>query len=314
MASLTGYSSEVLRWRVGDTSKPNPLFILIMNNIALESPLGSAHFKPDLVGSGFGSKDKRLFTDSAEYIVRNLLGRLSGQADMLLSDSTHALKIRIWSAYVWGLVPNGATALVGEDGTSGSTIISPRRNAVVRMLKYIGYDPDIVFIVTNSTTHTRASAYGTTDDDSRGGVSVTWDGRPLVHRYYHRIPGMAAIHVTSSAMTAAHEFGHAFSSYSNGFVTDLYVDGTNAFNRRNGRRPIPTRFCEYNGRIYNSDLTRDSLGYPSNWTSYHPELTDPARPALMDNYWLSSGSPLLSRHDKLTKAYVLDRIAAKVAR
>lgn len=305
------YSSEIIRWKSGDTSKPNPFFILVINNIALERPLGSNNFVADM--STGTSKDRALFAGVAEYIGQNIFGKMANQAESLLSASPHNGKIRFWSIYVWGLEPNGAPCLVGEDGTPGSTIIIPRRNAVVGMLAYIGLNPDIVFLVTKSRTHNRASAYGTTDDDARGGIPAAYDGRTITHRFYHTIPGMAAIHTRSTTMTAAHEFGHAFSSYTNGFATDLYVDGGVEFNRKVGR-PIPVNFATYQPVTYLSDKTRDSLGYAADWNSYHSELADPARPALMDNFWLASGGPMLSLHDKMTKAYILDRVAAKVSR
>lgn len=307
------FSAETIRWQSGDTGKPNPFFILVLNNIALERPLGSKNFFPDLVASGNSTADKGPFTTQAQYIYRNLFGNLPGQADKVLGLSPHAAKVKFHSVYVWGLQANGATALIGEDGTPGSTIISPRRSAVTAMLAYLGLDPDIVFIVSKSDTHDRASAYGTTDNDTLGGVPGTYDGRAIVQRYYHTIPGMAAMHITADAMTAAHEFGHAFSSYSNGFITDLYVDGAAEFNRKNGR-PIPGPFCSYNNHTFQSDITRDGLGYPANWVSYHSELADASRPALMDNYWLATGGPLTVQHDMLTRAYYLDRVAAKVGR
>jgi hypothetical protein len=77
-------------------------------------------------------------------------------------------------------------------------------------------------------------------------------------------------------------------------------------------RPIPDSFAEYHGVIYLSDKQRNSLGYdPDCPTTYHPELADPTHPALMDNYHEGG---MLSLHDKITKAYVMDRIAAKVSR
>ena len=168
-------------------------------------------------------------------------------------------------------------------------------------------------MVSNSPTNRRAAAYGTTDDDTRGGIDFTYDGRTLCHRFFHQIPGMAALHTTSSALTAAHEFGHAFSSYSNGFVTDLYVSGDAQFNRKTGR-PIPAEFCRYNGVAFASDPLRNGLGYPADWSSYHSQLDDPANPSVMDNFWFGQDNGMACRHDRLTKAYVLDRIAAKVSR
>lgn len=306
-------SAETIRWQIGDTAKINPFFILVLNNIALERPFGSNNFVPDLIAPGNSTTDKGPFTDQAEYIYQNLFGKLPGQADKILSDSPHAVKIKFWSIYVWGLGPNETTALIGEDGAPSSRIMIPRRDAIKRMLAHLALDPDIVFVVTKSPTHNRAAAYGTTDNDNLGGISATYDGRPMVHRYFHNIPGMAAMHTTSHGLTAAHEFGHAFSSYTNGFITDLYVDGDTQFNRKVGR-PIPDDFCNYNGITYHSDKTRGGLGYPGNWNSYHPELVDATHPALMDNFKSPNDRALTSLHDKLTKAYILDRVIAKVTR
>jgi len=169
--------------------------------------------------------------------------------------------------------------------------------------------------VSKSRTCTRSSALGTTDDDARGGISVKYDGGTITHRFYHKIPGMVAIHKNTADMTAAHEFSHAFSSYSNGFITDLYRDsdlychGTIVFNRKIGR-PIPDNFAIYNNINYLSDKTRDSLGY-GDLKSYNSELVDATVPALMDDYW---GAPITARHDRMTKAYIMDKVAAKVSR
>lgn len=298
-------------WQGGDATKPNPLFILILNNPALESPENSGSFMPDLPGDDPGHRP--LFDASARYIVDSLFGRLPGQAEKLLSDSPDAASIKVWSVFVPGLPPEAGNALVADYLIPGSSILAPRRDAVVDFLRRMDLDPDIVFVVSNSPTNRRAAAYGTTDDDSRGGVDFSYDGRTMSHRFFHLVPGMAAMHTTSSGLTAAHEFGHAFSSYSNGFVTDLYVSGDEQFNRKTGR-PIPAEFCRYNAMAFASDPLRNGLGYPGDWTSYHPELADPANPSVMDNFWWGQDNGMACRHDKLTKAYILDRIAAKVSR
>jgi hypothetical protein len=303
------FSSDIIRWKDGDTTKANPFFILVINNIALERPLGSKNFVADM---STGSKtEKRLFTKTAEYIKKNIFGEMPGQAEKLLADSPHSPKIKFWSMYVSDVAPNGDTSLVGEDSHPLSRYVLPRQDAVVAMLAGVGMNPDIVFLVTKSSTHNLAHARGTTDDDSRGGIATTYDGAPITHRFYHKIPGMVALHTDNNKMTAAHEFGHAFSSYTNGFITDLYRDGEPQFNRKVGR-PIPDSFAEYHGINYLTDKQRNSLGYdPECPTSYHPELADPTQPALMD-YYHKGG--MLSRHDRITKAYIMDRIVAKVSR
>jgi hypothetical protein len=308
------FSSEIIRWTDGDTAKPDPLFILVINNIALERPFGSGRFVRDM---GTDTKDDRKhFKATAEYIKKNLFGELPRQAEKLLADSPHCDKIRFWSMYLWGLPSNAATSFVGEFGLTNG-FLKPRRAAVVDMRASIGMNPDVVFIVSriSEKEYQRASALGTTDDDQRGGIATTFDGRTIVHRFYHKIPGMVAIHSNSRDMTAAHEFSHAFSSYSNGFITDLYRDndlychGTVLLNRKLGR-PIPREFARYNGKTYLSDKHRNGLGY-GDFKSYNSELTDRTAPALMDDYW---GNPLKARHDKMTKQFVMDRIAAKASR
>ena len=314
LETFTNFNAETIRWRVGDESKPDPFFILVLNNIAIERTEGSGNFVPDLIGSGLGSNDKKIFTDSAEYIFRSLFGKLSGQIDPMLSLSPHAPKVKFHSMYVFGLVANEATALMSEEMASGTNIAHPRRAAAVRMLNFIGVNPDVLFIVTNSPTHKRMSAYPALDDPARGGVTTTLDGAPFVHNYHHSIPGMATMHTSANAeLTAAHEFGHAFSSYPNAFVTDLYVDG-NAFLNRKVGRPIPGNFCEYAGATFATDVLRDGIGYPPNWSSFHSELIDKGSPALMDNYYLAPGGALASQHDTLTRKFMLDRLAAKVSR
>jgi len=252
-----------------------------------------------------------MFTDCAEYLFKSVFGKLPGQGDKLLARSPHAAKVRFHSMYVWGLVANGATALMGEETASGTGILNPRRDAISRMLKYMDVNPDVVFVVSNSPTHKRASAYPATDDTTRKGVQTSYQGSPFIHYHWHSVPGMAAIHATeSTALTGAHEFCHAFSSYPNAFITDLYVDGNAAFNRKVGR-PVPALFAEYAGSNYGTDV---DYPYPVGWQTYHGVREDANNPALMDNFWKGSPAPNACRNDSLTTAFLLDRLAAKVAR
>ena len=247
-------SLDIHRWSEGDTTKPNPFFILVINNFALERPIESNNFVADMATPA----KKPLFSKAAEYVKKNLFGELPGQAEKLLADSPHRAKIKFWSVFVSGATPNDASALVGEDRLLGSRYVLPRRDAVVRMMASIGLHPDIVFLVTNSPSHDQAHAWGTTDDDDRGGVRASYDGRTMYHRFYHTYPGTVALHTSNGKMTAAHEFGHAFSSYTNGFITDLYRDGDAQFNRKVGR-PIPNSFASYRGSTFKSDKTRAPL-------------------------------------------------------
>jgi hypothetical protein len=115
-------------------------------------------------------------------------------------------------------------------------------------------------------------------------------------------------------MTGLHEFGHAASSFTDGKVIDQYVDNTVGLNNKRAR-PIPAVFGTLDAVAFNTDMTRDGLGYPPAWLSYHPELTNPAVPSLMDNYWLAPGGvPEACRFDKLTRKYFFDRLTAKLSR
>ncbi len=321
------FSTDIVSWQDGDTTKPDPLFILVMNNIALERPLRSNHFVADM--STGSTSERKLFTKTAKGIKKNLFGQEPGQAEKLLADSPHSHKIKFWSMYVSGLAVGAASSLVGEH--SSDDVLTPRRDAVVSMLAYLGMNPDIVFLVTNSQRANRASSFPATDDDMRGGIATTYDGRKIYHRFYHKYPGMVAIHVDNTTMTPGHEFGHAFSSFTNGHMVDLYSDdsivakrkrrwpipGNFPFNRKSGR-PIPNKFANYADRVYLSAQKRfNSFGYEESGlkTSYHPEQpgsTD--EPALMDDYNSLTTQPELCLHDKITKAYIMDRIAAKVSR
>jgi hypothetical protein len=157
------------------------------------------------------------------------------------------------------------------------------------------------------------------DDTSSGGVAFTYDGAALTHWYETLVPGAVAIHCSATTLTALHEFGHASASATAGMVIDLYADTSagypNEINFKSGR-PIPATFATLNGITYASDTARDGLAYPASWTSYHGELIDATRPALMDQY---KNSPQLSeqiqcQHDRITRRFLIDRLAAKTSR
>ena len=180
----------------------------------------------------------------------------------------------------------------------------------------------MVFVIHGSTTHDRASAWFTTDNATGPSTAYTYDGVSRVHRHFPSIPGSAALplNMDQTGLTPLHEFGHGASDFDNGRVIDLYVDGVSGFaaNKKARTRsadPIPTNFANYNGTNSLSDKNRDGLGYPGTWTSFHPELADSAHPNLMDNYWLAAGgNPQVCRLDRLTSAWFVDRLRAKLGR
>ena len=297
--------------RAGDTTKQYPLTIAIIANPVLETPWNSGTFLHDPIIA-----DQAAFDASANYINTALFGGLPRQKEKLLGDpSLMGEDIRIVSIFAAGLPATDVNSLVAQDG-AGEILVARRANFVPFLATH-GLYVDVAYAVSKSETHTRASAWYTTDDDTRAGIPFTLDGMAFTHRYWPEIPGTVALHTTSDSLTAVHEFGHAFSSYTNGALTDLYVDSPPALNNQFGRPipPAPTPFRVYNNMSIAIDRVRDGLGYPEEWLSYHGELNAPAFPAIMDNYWLAaSGVPEDCEHDKITREFLLDRIRAKMSR
>ena len=299
--------------RPGDTRKPYPFTIAILANPALETPWNSGKFVVDPV-----TFDQPAFNAAADYISTSLFGGLPGQKERLLGDASIAgTDIRVVAVFVTGLSATEPNSLVAQDGVSNMLVA--RRANFLPFLATHGIYADVAYAVSQSATHNRASAWYTSDDDTRPGIPFTVDGVTYAHRYWSLIPGTVAIHTTSASLTAAHEFGHALSSYTNGSITDLYVDSPDALNNKLGR-PIPlppAPFRVYNGTVIDIDRTRDGLGYPAGWLSYHAELNAPAFPAIMDDYWMataSGGVPEDCEHDTITRRFLLDRIRAKMSR
>jgi len=221
-------------------------------------------------------------------------------------------KIRVVKVFLAGLPATNANALVAQYGVN---ISEPRRDKFANYLALFGITADVAFAVTASTTHNRAAAWYTTDDPSHGTVPYTLSSGAKSTSLFCKIPGTVGLPVSSSSMTALHEFGHAFSSFTEGAVTDQYVDSPPDLNVKHGR-PIPANFDTFNGTALASDPVRDGLGYDPTWVSYHPALTDPSVPSLMDNYWLAAApkTPVDCRFDTITAAFLRARLAAKLSR
>jgi len=221
-------------------------------------------------------------------------------------------KIRFVSVFHDNMPADPANTLAEE---LAPNIIMPVRNAIQPFLKRHDETADVAFVISDHPTHTRASAYATTDR-SGSSISYTFDGDRRVHGKYARIPGTAALHIALNQLTTLHEFGHAASDYSNGHITDLYDDaGTGTTFTINKKfkaaagDAVPDEFATYQRNSYLSDPSRDGLNYPADWTSYHPALIDAARPNLMDAY-----NSQRCRLDRLTYAWLRDRLSAKVNR
>ena len=291
--------------RPGDLGKTDPFTIAIVSNPALEQPWNSGRFVADSILSNPVG-----FTTCVQYVDAALFGLLPGQAEQLLSDP----RIRVISIWIFNADGDigDPFSFVAEDGTSNLAVA--RRDQLAAYMASLNIYADLVFAVTGSSTHTRATSWFTTDDNARRGVNFTLDGVSFSHRCYFTIPGTTALPVSASSLTALHEFQHAISSYQNGSVLDLYMDSQPALNIKRGR-PIPPDFSRYNGTTFATDPTRDGLGYPAGWLSYHCELIDSNYPSVMDDYWQAPGGiPERCRNDRITRQFILDRISAKMAR
>jgi hypothetical protein len=303
-------NAEIAVLRPGDTSKTTPFTIAIIANPALVRLKGSGTFVVDPVIA-----TKANFVACAAYVVQCLYGTLPGQSEQLLAAPAIAPNVRIISVFVTGLPAINTNSLVAEDNVSN--IAETRRTMFDPFLTTHapGEVADVAYAVTASPTHTGASAWFTTDDDTQPGIPFTIDGLRMFHRYARIIPGTVVLPVTSNSLTALHEFQHALSSYSNGSIVDLYVDDGPGFNSKAGR-PIPLQFANYNGTVYASDLYRDGIRYPPSWLSYHSDPHDSSNPVIMDDYWLGGGgaTPSICQNDKITRQFLQDRMIAKIGR
>lgn len=294
--------------RPGDTTKSNPFTIIIVSNPALEAPWNSGAFVVDPI-----TANQAAFDACAQYIDDALFGKLPSQSERFMADPTIEPNIRVISLFVSGLPAQDSNSLVAQDAVSNMLVA---RRAVFNAF-LAGFEinvADIVYAVSASISHSRASAWFTSDDDAGPGTSFTLDGATLSHRHFCLVPGTIALHSTTTSLTALHEFGHALSSYSNGAVVDLYVDSRDGLNNKRGR-PIPPNFAVHDGSVVATDPTRNGLSYPAAWQSYHPELVAPAFPALMDNYWAAHDHvPEHCEHDRITRQFLVDRLHAKLGR
>ena len=252
-------------------SKPNPFTICIVANPVLEAPWNSGQFIIDpIIGQ------LTMFQAAVSYIDAALFGLLAGEREKVLADPAIMPNVQLISLYDDGLSIDASSSLVAQDGVSDTLVA--RRNFFKPFLANYAIEADVAYAVSASSSHTRASAWFTSDDDTQAGVPFTLNGNPGFHRFYNLIPGTVAIHSTATSLTALHEFGHAVSSYSNGKILDLYVDSPVGFNNLLGR-PIPSNFCNYNAKSFASDPSRDSLGYPANGNPFTvPWSTQHARP------------------------------------
>jgi hypothetical protein len=212
-----------------------------------------------------------------------------------------------------------STALVGEVAPN---ILEPQRDRVNGFVSAYWERADVAYCISASSTHDRASAWFTTDEGPINAAGYAYDGTNRAHGLRAQIPGSIAqsTSMDTTGLTPIHEFGHAASDFDNGMVIDLYVDPTstgfvvNKKMRALATDPVPANFATALGNTYTADASRDGIGYPATWTSFHPALQVTARPNLMDNYWTAGANVLTCRLDGLTFDWMLRRVRAKANR
>jgi hypothetical protein len=307
---LAGPAQTVRLLQAGE-AKARPYTVVFIANPGIQAAVGSA-FTADPI-----------LTNRPGYhsVVGHSFRNLFGVAEDLLRQGNIDARMRLVSVFDSTRPADAANSLAHE--VPLSNIMETRRSVIAPFLSTFGIVADMVFVIHGSTTHTRASAWFTTDDATLAGTAYTFDGVAHTHRHFPRIPGSAAVPVSvdPTGLTIIHEFGHAASDFTNGKVIDLYTDGgdgtglvINKKFRTAASNPVPSDFAVYNEINFAADAARDGLGYPASWRSYQPVPTDSTRPNLMDNYWLAFDDPQLCRLDQLTYAWFCDRLNAKLVR
>jgi hypothetical protein len=186
--------------RPGDgTSKPNPFTIVILANPALEAPWNAGTFLVDPI-----TANEPTFDLCVQFTQDALFRTLPQQREILLGDPAITPHVRVVSLFVAGLLAEDANALVAQDGVRN--LLVARRSVVVPFLARYHLAADVVFAVSASPSHSRASAWFTSDDDAGPGTPFTLDGVTRYHRHNNLIPGTVAIHTRTRPMTALHEF------------------------------------------------------------------------------------------------------------
>lgn len=304
VSDLPRISNRILH---SGAQKPDPYTIVFVANRATVKEDGSLKADPML-------QDRDRFHALVVHCFRNLF---AVEEDLLRIDNVDE-QIRTVSIFDDALDVSDDNALAHEVGPN---LMETRRTKLAPFLAQYNVTADFVFVLHGSTSHTRATAWYTSDDANRPGTSYTYDGQDRTHGHFPRIPGSAAISlaVDTTGLTVIHEFGHGASDFNNGRVNDLYQDGSplgfiiNKKWRASAADEIPAQFATYNGEVFSSALSRGNLSYPATWESYHPELIDGSRPNLMDNYW-QADDPQLCRFDQSTYRWFRDRLQAKLSR
>src|SRR5262245_51728519 len=129
------------------------------------------------------------FNAAAKQILSAPFATISGQTEPFISDPSIGPRIRVISVFVSGLPAQDSNSLVGQDGVSA--LLVARRAVFMPLLVPKGITvADVVYAVSASETHRRASAWPTSDDDATpgAGIGFTLDSGMFFHRFFNTIP------------------------------------------------------------------------------------------------------------------------------
>ena len=143
--------------RAGTPGKVDPFTILVIANPALEAPWNSGTFVADSMAT---QAQRSNFDACVSYVEQSLFTGLPGQAEVILGDLAISPHIRVLSLLITGLPAESRYAFVAQDGVSN--LLDARRNAIRDFLIEQNLIADVVYAISASASHQRASAWFTT--------------------------------------------------------------------------------------------------------------------------------------------------------
>ncbi len=287
-----------------------PFTVLILANPRFRVP-GGAEVPDPILAS------RARFTGMVRYVLDDLLNR----GEDLLSQRDDRGLIQFETLFDAALAGDARNCLV-QGGIPADPRLALVQTAPLKaLLDREGLAPDVVYIVHDMADHPRPSGVPALDRMTGPTRSFVIDGVTRTMGAFTERPGAVALSAGAdqSLPTAMHEFGHAASEATCGWITDLYEDRLSVtpttLNKK--RRalltdPVPQTFGVYAGRSFLSASDRwPGKGYAT--ASYFPARVEIGQPNLMDNYPAASDKRRC-RFDHLTAAWLADRLDFKMAR
>jgi hypothetical protein len=197
--AVLGGPPQTVRLLQPGEAKARPYTVVFVANPGIQAAVGSTFTSDAILTNRAG------YHDVVGFSFHNLFG----MAEDILRQGDIDARMRMVSVFDSSRPADAANSLAHE--IPQSTTMETRRSVLAPFLATFGIVADMVFVIHGSTTHTRASAWYTTDDSALGGTAYNYDGVARVHGHFPRIPGSAAVPVSvdTSGLTVIHEFAHA---------------------------------------------------------------------------------------------------------